>query len=510
MGMIKLKNILLEGRIEDAERYIHNAVGLMSDGSQEIFDFLVDSDPSGNQKYLMWMVKMYDTDSGFSPNMLQDLVQRFHNNLDKIHPALVTDMGFYSASKVATSPKNIDSYPDYRTLKRVVEAAEESVTRKQKEKEAKSGVDKLYEDDRWLLVKPNTYEGSCYYGSSTKWCTSSKDAPQHFASYSKTGNLYYIIDKSKDVGDFFKIALHKDWNGKEEWYDRADNQQEKETVEAIRSLLPAKLINSLEEDHGATPPDTKNPKFTYDEFRDKLKSFVQNTRGVQLKTNSGVWDLDFFQEQWEWTGPDPRVVVYATPFSPDAEETEDVGLEIFAEYEGDKEMDIDMHIPYHQLTSHNFGPNDYLDRNPEAGHHYGGLERNLKLFLMNIYLPKVKEVLNNPELIEFVGGGYETWEANSYVSSYQFNYPPRKGTMTQKFIEYIKENPGRTSNQFYEDVLGYPRPRAHNNMFFSSIKDSGIVKMERKGRQFVYSIGPNYSAWTKGKLLRTNKKYGAL
>jgi predicted transcriptional regulator len=47
-------------------------------------------------------------------------------------------------------------------------------------------------------------------------------------------------------------------------------------------------------------------------------------------------------------------------------------------------------------------------------------------------------------------------------------------------------------------------------MFFSSIKDSGIVKMERKGRQFVYSIGPNYSAWTQGKLLRSNKKYGQL
>ena len=68
----------------------------------------------------MWMAKIYANDSGFSPNMLIDVVQRFHNNLDKIHPALLSDMGFYSASKVATSPKNIDSYPDYRTLKRIV------------------------------------------------------------------------------------------------------------------------------------------------------------------------------------------------------------------------------------------------------------------------------------------------------------------------------------------------------------------------------------------------------
>ena len=75
--------------------------------------------------------------------------------------------------------------------------------------------------------------------------------------------------------------------------------------------------------------------------------------------------------------------------------------------------------------------------------------------------------------------------------------------MTQKFVDYLTNNPRKTPNQFYEEVLGYPRPRAHNNMFFSSIKDSGIVKMERQGRQFVYSLGPNYSAWTKNKLLRT-------
>ena len=106
----------------------------------ETFQYFIDADPSGNQKYLMWMVKMYDTDSGFSPNMLQDLVQRFHNNLDKIHPALAMAMGFYSNSKVATSPKNIDSYPDYRTLKRIVDAAEESVTRKQREKKTTSSM----------------------------------------------------------------------------------------------------------------------------------------------------------------------------------------------------------------------------------------------------------------------------------------------------------------------------------------------------------------------------------
>ena len=517
MKLTKILNkvLLTEGRIEDAERYLHNAVGLLSDESEEIFGHFVHGDPSGNQKYLMWMVKMYDTDSGFSPNILLDIVQRYHNNLDKINNTLILDMGLYSGSKIASSPKNIDSYPTYRSLKGVVEAAEESVTRKQREKEAKAGVDKLYEDDRWLLVKPNTYEGSCYYGSATKWCTASKDAPSHFESYSKTGNLFYIIDKTKDVGDFFKIALHKKWNGEEDWYDRADNELTQETENAIRSLLPIKLINALEE--GGKAPKPKAQQFTYTEFRDNLKDYIMNQKGnIQLKTNSGVWNLEFFRGQWEWTGLDPRIAVIATPFSTSTDPVGDFGvvdgLEIYAEYEGDKEIDIDTHIPYHQLTVPFLTPEIYLDKDPPENYQNGisNVEGNLKRFLMHIYLPKVKEVLNNPELVEFVGADYRTWEPNSYVSSFQFNYPPRKGTMTQKFVDYLGENPRSTSNQFYEDVLGYSRPRAHNNMFFSSIKDSGIVKMERKGRQFVYSIGPNYSAWTQGKLLRTNKKYGQL
>jgi hypothetical protein len=514
MGMIKLKDMLLEGRVEDARQYIANSIGteMLSDGSEEILGYFIDGDPSGNHKYLMWMVKMHDIDSGFSPNMLIDLVQRFHNNLDKIHPALVTDMGFYSASKVATSPKNIDSYPDYRTLKRIVEAAEESVTRKQREKEAKTGVDKLYEDDRWLLVRPLTYEGSCYYGSSTKWCTASKDAPQHFKNYSKTGNLFYIIDKSKDVGDFFKIALHKKWDGQEEWYDRADDELTSQTREAIRSILPSKLTQMIDLEHSEIPtPPTE--MFTTTEFREELIEFVRGLgKIIKLKTRSGVWDLHIVNGLFRWTGNDPRVEVIANLF-PEAGVGMDLEIDLYDEGEGRGDDDIlDLEIEYgvNELSTETLYPADYLQREPPEDYVYSSVERNLKLFIMNIYVPKVRLVLDSDEMVDFVGVDYKTWNAESYVSSFTFKYPPREGTMTQKFTDYLKENPRRTSNQFYEDVLGRSRPRAHNNMFFSSIKDSGIVKMERQGRQFVYSLGPNYSAWTKGKLLRTNKKYGQL
>ena len=515
-----LGKILLEGRVEDAQQYFENVVGSWpvaepgnpaGIGSQTNLDgvlqHFVQNDPSGNNKYLMWMVKMYlnPEERGTSPNDISSLVQRFHKNVDRLTIAFIMNMDIFDPSgRISTSPKNLDSYDDISQLERVMDELDTIQTRKEKQKEAKSGVDKLYEDDRWLLVKPITYEGSCYYGSSTKWCTAAKDAPQHFKSYSKTGNLYYIIDKTKDVGDFFKIALHKKWDGEEDWYDRADNKLRDDTEEAIRSLLPFDLVKSLEDNMSkvSKPPE---PMFTFKEFREKLEGFVNNRKAIQLKTTTGIWELDATQSEWRWTTNNDDLEVVATPFPEDEGGFADNpnALQIYIDTYGRYDFtEIEDTYRLQELSTPTMQPSFYMQKEP-SGYRYDSVERNLQLFLTRIYMPIVRETLETPELSHFLDNDHVTWSPNSYVSTFQFKYPPRKGTMTQKFVDYLKNNPRKTSNQFYEEVLGYPRPRAHNNMFFSSIKDSGIVKMERQGRQFVYSLGPNYSAWTKNKLLRT-------
>jgi hypothetical protein len=507
-----LSKILLEGRIEDAERYIHNSVGLMSDESQEIFQNFVDSDPSGSQKYLMWMVKIYDREgNSTNPNDITSLVQRFHKNVDRLTIAFIMNMDIFDPSgKIATSPKNIDSYDDLEQLERVMDEMDTITTKKEKEKEAKSGVDKLYEDDRWLLVRPNTYEGSCYYGSATKWCTASKDAPQHFEDYSKTGNLFYIIDKSKDVGDFFKIALHKKWDGEEAWYDRADNEIEEQTEEAIRSLLPTGLVRALEVEHNETKEKGIEP-LSLGEFKRKLDDYITSTGGISYSTQTGNWKLEIRNGKWEWEGVDPRIEVYATPFF-----NGDPGVDVHVITDdddlGQPAVEYNEYVELDDLHNDWLGPNNeyqinYLSRDGAGTYHRFGMEQH---FIRIIYMPILTDVLNSVEVKEYTNLDYKTWDTQSYVSSYTFKYPPKQGTMTQKFVDYLKElyPQKRTANQFYEDVLGYARPRAHNNMFFASIKDSGIVKMERSGRQFVYSLGPNHKAWTQGRLLRKGRAYG--
>ena len=514
--MLGLKDILLEGRVEDAQQYFEKAVGdwpVAEPNNQAgigvgtnldgVLKHFTQNDPSGNNKYLMWMVKMYvnPEERGTSPNDISSLVQRFHKNVDRLSPVLMMDLGFANP-RLVTSPKNLDSYEDIAQLERVMDEVDSIQTRKEKETEAKEGVDKLYEDERWLLVKPNTYEGSCYYGSSTKWCTASTDYPKHFKDYTSTGNLFYIIDKSQDLGDFYKIALYKKFkDGSEEWYDRADNKLSDQTEGAIYSMLPGELVSAFVDAHAKYEKPKPGLK-DLEAFKVELENYVMANKKLRtINTESGIWRLHISEGVWYWySTPDPSSqeqfihTVQATPFWDGRNEIP------FDLVDGDSVEMSDWSITAGPESMENeyITQSLYLDRDPEPGRHedYG-----VRVFLSQIYFPLVKQQLGG-EVFQTKLGVYATWQPESYVSSYKFNYPPREGTMTRKFVDYLKQNPKSTANKFYEDVLGYPRPRGHNAMFFASIKDSGIVKMERQGRQFVYSLGPNYQEWVEGRLLR--------
>ena len=521
--MKELKHILLEGRIEDAQTYLQNAVGNwpiaepdnlagigVGTNIQGVLTHFIQNDPSGNNKYLMWMVKKYvdPEERGTSPNDISSIVKRFHKNVDRLSVAFIMNMNIFDpSSRISTSPKNIDSYDDLSQLERVMDEVDSIQTRKEKETEAKAGVDKLYEDDRWLLVKPNTFEGSCYYGSSTKWCTTSKDNPTHFDDYSSRGNLFYIIDKSHELGDFYKIALFKSFGDEvDEWYDRADNKLGVETKDAIYSMLPQKLVTAFLDSHdNSRPPEPED--LTLDDFRDKLVAHMLSNPKLQtLSTQTGVWkwNLDQQNDVWNWESEESSreediLDVQATPF-----------------WQGNNEIPIDFIARNNDEESYQIvvGPrtgmeipgitqSDYLSSNhTNDQYRHRPDDWRERIFLQQIYFPNLKKFLNKDFFKFILDSDFSTWTPQSYVSTFKFKYPPREGTMTQRFVDYLKQNPRKTSNQFYEEVLGYSRPRAHNNMFFSSIKDSGIVKMERQGRQFVYSLGPNYQAWVEGKLRR--------
>jgi hypothetical protein len=61
--------------------------------------------------------------------------------------------------------------------------------------------DKIYEDDKFLLVIPYTHEASCKYGANTKWCTTGRDeqGSEWFNKHFESGSLGYFIIKDREL-----------------------------------------------------------------------------------------------------------------------------------------------------------------------------------------------------------------------------------------------------------------------------------------------------------------------
>lgn len=95
---------------------------------------------------------------------------------------------------------DLHSYKTFDEVVKSVKTSEEKIRLKELEKQ----INKIYEDDDWLILIPQTYEASVKYGYNTKWCTASETTDMQFKSYTKDGILIYIIHKGVE-----KVAVYK-------------------------------------------------------------------------------------------------------------------------------------------------------------------------------------------------------------------------------------------------------------------------------------------------------------
>lgn len=111
------------------------------------------------------------------------------------------------------------------------------------DKEMEKQVQKLYETNEWLIIKPLSFLASKKYGSSTKWCTTQENNPDYYLRYSRRGILIYCINKT--TGD--KVAAFKN----------LDESYEKETsfwnlidqrIDSLESGLPYDVMNIIKDE----------------------------------------------------------------------------------------------------------------------------------------------------------------------------------------------------------------------------------------------------------------------
>ena len=238
--------ILNEGKKERLIDKFRPQLEGLSDDAISLAEQIIDNDPSVTKKYSEWGIKKFiDTVKnptwnfeGKPPITIASTawtrVKMYHSIIENLSPEKVEKMfnsleleGHFSnentENKIKLKPKDINSFDTIQDLLYFVEQYDEFLKVADDEKIVKKESEKLYEDDRFLIIRPLSHKSSCYYGANTQWCTTTKDNEDYFNRYTSKGKLYYIIDKKSSDRTYGKMALLIPFgNGTPEVYNQQD------------------------------------------------------------------------------------------------------------------------------------------------------------------------------------------------------------------------------------------------------------------------------------------------
>lgn len=212
-----------------------------------VIDVLSELDKSGTYKYLPLYCKLLDKNFTFTwtsseeekSNVLKELKSRFDSinvsfedkSLKMIYQTFrILDLfntkeleylvEFQNMNEKGLIPEkdlsrydSIDMVSSNLTLAQIKEA----------DKEFSKQIVKLYEDEKWVIIRPLTFESSAKYGSGTKWCTT-YNSKEYFFRYWYNGILVYFINKVSG----YKFAGFKGTQSRESlsFWDSSDERKD--------------------------------------------------------------------------------------------------------------------------------------------------------------------------------------------------------------------------------------------------------------------------------------------
>ena len=407
---MSLKIILIEGRVEDIfAKYIKS-------GSPSIEKIYYDEIVPGSEnidpthKYLEWITKNWsptDVEGDDIEHNLKEIllaVSKFDNQSQRLK---IKDLNQY---------QNLEQLFD--TLQELGQTARRTV-------EISDEVEKVYEDNRFVVVVPKTHKSSCYYGAGTQWCTASKDTDSHFSNYKRDGELYYIIDKTLPTSNpFYKVALNKKLAGlTEDFWDVKDKPitdttkimtiiQNKKMLEDIRNHFGVKFEERIQQEKELQAKRlSRNEEFRE---RERLRRIQQGIESQQRREND------------EWN----------------PENTDDRGLAANAlrewlidegEWEGDTKDEVRGQIETMRSEMEN-DPEVIEDPNGEKAQEYGEDINNLE------------EDLENAESV------YDIIPLHDYYGMYEFEYG---GAEYAVGVDEAADDAARERTRSLIDDIGY-------------------------------------------------------
>ena len=497
---MKFMSILLkEGRKEDLKKKYTNKFQDYPDTLDFVLGVsdLVDN----NHKYTDFVLKNLHPNS--STDEIEDVVEsvkdfhRYQSNLEK---------------------KDINQYKSIDELNRALDYSRV----KEQEKQLSSQAIKIYEDDKFLVVKPKTEEASCKYGSNTKWCVTSKGSG-HFGRHTAgRQSLYFIINKAKSTNkNYSKVAIHFDDEGFVRYWDAQDSQMSKREIDVFEYAFPD-MIESIKNDYKEYGR-SRTDKFLTETFNKigensaEIKSYLDSEyylttyiRGFQNIPDLGFGHsearllislnafkngrtddklIDEYQVLITYKSKDEKTFTATIGFAEtdkvSGDDFEDLGLE---------EWGID--VTY------------YISRTPAE------TAEGVRRHIVNRVLDHIK---NNPKLTQKVAGTLAVWNPNR--SSYGYTFEKNKG-LIKKLVDYLDTDTIGTKldflvsigklkskiidgKKYYSkngDYLSSSNWRGYFSSFFASARLAGILNYRKIGRDYFLTKGPNFDAFKEGQL----------
>ncbi len=183
-----------------------------------------------------------------------------------------------------------DNVKDYKVSK-------DEIT-KTKAERLRDDVEKVYEDDKWLIIVPKSKEASCHYGGGqTRWCTASKTS-NYYDHYNKQGPLYMMMykeDAGKPPSDSRSHQFHFESNS----FMNADDRTIElgpffATYPELKPFFKEKFAKFMGKDYGKQvqlryPNDTASKYISiygFDEFFEALPESLERL-DIEISSNRG-------------------------------------------------------------------------------------------------------------------------------------------------------------------------------------------------------------------------------
>ena len=514
--------ILFEGRKEDSYRKFQKSIDAerkmistyMDNASA--YDFIIDEPfmKETNYKYLNDFLEHFYTVNEYSGEAepltrdpARDMLFGIRNQIEKL-------IGFL---EVYDKHKSKFKYPELRQylpfLEEFVQEAKkikDEVEAKQIEKSAKKEIDKIFENDTLLVIKPKSFVASCYYGSGTKWCTTMKGNPSYFNQYSSNGNLYYLILKNVDRSNkFYKMAINVPKNGKFDsdsiWYDSTDERLSSREKESVLAHMPKDAYNAMVNDYKTSFPKENVLDVIY-----KIIPMVSTSHNEIYPFKGGKLKFYVGRPSIEESDRDDTSVRVSMPW-----EIVEVDKEGKTSYSEDGVIDcyfevynaqvmsgkhivrLDAEvIPYNTdqniVKKSTYTKTLILDEDRQSDPEH--VLRQTSNLLDNLNKEFYNTIYKNLIEDEFLSDRYQPTKSRAYtMSKYTFT---GKGTLTKAFMEYLKNIPeGKVGNknEFLTQIGRRTGPGQYSS-FFSASNMAGISA--RQGKSGLVK-GPNFDKFYK-------------